>query len=132
LQEYQLVFKDYYQQYRLASKNTSEMGEIARGFIAATGSPETVYVMGFPHWVDSRLVAINAGFAGLDFRIFPGELGKLSADPRPKLFFVNLQDQERVQALRQNYPQGWFERVKSRLPEHDFLVFFSVPKNETP
>ncbi len=131
-QEYQLVFKDYYQQYLLAAQNTSEMGEIARGFIAATGSPETVYVMGFPYWVDSRLVAINAGFAGLDFRIFPNELGKLDGDPRPKLFFVHVKDEEGMQALRQSYPQGWFEHVKSRLPEHDFLVFFSVPKNDTP
>lgn len=133
LQEYRLVFNDYQQQYLLSAQNTSEMGAVGRSFIDAThAGADSLYVMGFPHWVDSRLVAVNAGFAGADFRMFPENLALTTANPRPKLFFVNPQDQAGILALKQTYPQGWFETVQSQVPGKDFLVFFSLPKENAP
>lgn len=132
-QEYRLVFNDYQRQYQLAAQNTSEMGVVGRSFVDATqGGADSLYVMGFPHWVDSRLVAINAGFAGADFRMFPENLALTRSNPRPKLFFVNPKDQAGILALKQTYPQGWFETVQSQVPGKDFLVFFSLPKENTP
>ncbi len=51
-QNYDLVFRQYYRQYQLASWNTSEVGGVVRSFTESFGEPETAWVVGFPHWVD--------------------------------------------------------------------------------
>lgn len=130
LQDYTLVFDTYYQQYRNSAWNTSEIGAVAREFAETIGSPDTIWVMGFPHWIDSRLVATNAGFPGRDYRMFPEQLGDTLADPRPKLFFLNPQDTLGLQALRQLYPQGWSQTMTSKTPSKDFVVFFVPPTGQ--
>ena len=129
-QDYTLVFDKYYQQYRTSAWNTSEIGAIAREFADTIGSPDTIWVMGFPHWIDSRLVATNAGFPGRDYRMFPEQLNDTLPDPRAKLFIVNPQDTQAVEALRSLYPQGWLETLESKTPTKDFMVFF-VPPGES-
>jgi hypothetical protein len=127
LQDFTLVFDTYYQQYRNASWNTSEIGAIAGEFAQTIGSPDTIWVMGFPHWIDSRLAATIAGYPGRDYRMFPEQLNDTLADPRPKLFFLSPQDTQGLQALRQVYPQGWLQTIKSETPTKDFVVFFVPP-----
>ena len=130
-QDYTLVFDRYYQQYRASSWNTFEIGAVAREFADTLGSPDTVWVVGYPHWIDSRLVATNAGYPGRDFRIYPEELSATHDDPRPKLFFLSPQDTESRQKLGELYPQGWSQTMTSKTPSKDFVVFF-VPPSEQP
>jgi hypothetical protein len=130
VQDYTLVFDTYYQQYRNASWNTSEIGAVAREFAETIGSPDTIWVMGFPHWIDSRLVATNAGYPGRDYRMFPEQLNDTLADARPKLFLLSPQDTQGMQALRQLYPQGWLQTIKSKTPTKDFVVFFVPPASQ--
>jgi hypothetical protein len=42
--------------------NTSEMGEVIRQFTTSVGSEDTAWVLAYPHWVDTRLVGMNAGY----------------------------------------------------------------------
>jgi hypothetical protein len=126
-QDYDLVFNKYYHQYQLSAWNTSEMGEVARGFVQSVGTPDNVWLMGFPHWVDSRLVPITAGFPGRDYALFADQLANTQQIPGPKLFLVNPQDTAAIEALQQNYPQGWFQLYKSRVETKDFLIFFVPP-----
>jgi hypothetical protein len=130
LQDYTLVFDAYYQQYRNASWNTSEIGALAGEFAETIGSPDTIWVMGFPHWIDSRLVATNAGYPGRDYRMFPEQLTNTLADPRPKLFILNPQDTQGMQALRQLYHQGWPQTIQSKTPGKDFVLFFVPPADQ--
>lgn len=125
-QDYNWTFKRYNAQYRLSAQNSSEMGTVVKDFIYATNSPETVWVLAYPHWVDSRLVAINAGYPGRDYRIDPPQIADTVKDPRPKLFLVHPKDETGITALEDAYPQGWFETYPALLPEKNFLVFFST------
>lgn len=122
-----LVFNQYYTNYRAASWNTSEIGRIAALFIETLGEPETTYVVGYPHWIDSRLVAINSGYPGLDFAIFPQQIPETREDPRPKLFFLNVQDTENSQLLVKTFPAGVLWQVESAVENKNFMVFLVPP-----
>ena len=128
LQDYDLVFNKYAEQYRLSAWNSSEMGAAAKDFIQLMGSPETIWVMGVPHWVDTRLVAIQAGFPTDDFALFVEQLPETISDPRSKLFIVRPDDQTAIAALPQFYPLGWFQRYRSYAEPKDFLLFIVPPQ----
>lgn len=127
-QNYNLVFDEYYQQYRRSAWNTSEMGEVVRGFVDSVGNRDRAWVMGYPHWVDTRLVGINASHPEKDYQLFVEGLEATQGGPGPKLYLVNPQDQAAVEALEQLYPQGWFQLYKSNVETKDFLIFFVPPE----
>lgn len=131
VQEYNLVFNDYHKQYSVSAWNSSEMGEIASDFIQLYGQSETVYVVGKAHWVDTRLVAIQAGVPYRDFAIFVEQIPQIQADPRAKLFILHASDAEAIAALPATFPMGWFQFIKSNTEGKDFLVFI-VPPQVTP
>jgi hypothetical protein len=131
VQEYDWVFNKYAQQYQASAWNTSEMGAVARDFMNITSSEDTVWVMGVPHWADTRLVAIQAGFPGRDFALFAEQIPQTLDDPRAKLFIVRPDDEISIEALQQAYPAGWFQRYRSHAETKDFLTFI-VPAKKTP
>ena len=124
---YDLVFNQYYALYKASSWNTTELGEMAELFIDTMGTPETTYVVGYPHWVDSRLVAINAGYTGYDFAILPENIPATAEIPGAKLFFVNVNDGENMQLLLETYPDGILTQVDSKVANKDFMTFFVPP-----
>ncbi len=127
LQSYELVFNVYKEQYDLSAWNTSEVGEVIKEFSQTVGSVDTAWLMGYPYWMDTRLIAINAGYPGRDFAIFPEQLPNTLGDSRAKLFILNPQDQVGIDALRQSYPQGWYQTYKSRVESKDFIIYFVPP-----
>jgi hypothetical protein len=130
---YDLVFNQYYQIYRASSWNTSEIGRVAEMFIESVGSPQTTYVVGYPHWVDSRLVAINSGYAGLDYAIFPDQIPQTAQNPRAKIFFLSVLDTENQQLLQRTFPAGVLTQYDSTVENKDFMIFFVPPdQGETP
>ncbi|MEN6529572.1 MAG: glycosyltransferase family 39 protein [Anaerolineaceae bacterium] len=130
MQNYDLVFRQYDQQYKNAAWNTSEMGRIARGFIDSVGSPDTVWVVAVPYWVDTRLVAINAGYVGYDYQIWADNLGFTVSEPRAKLFFVKADDTTGMETLTTLYPTGFSQYHPSTVPGRDFFTYL-VPPAET-
>jgi len=124
---YDLVFNQYYANYRASSWNTSEIGRVAGFFIQSIGSPDTTYVVGYPHWVDSRLVAINSGYPGLDYALMPSQIPDTVIDPRPKMFFLNINDADNVQLLENTFSNGVLWQHQSEVPNKDFMIFF-VPQ----
>jgi hypothetical protein len=123
-QNYDLVFNQYKKQYDLASWNTSEMGKVIRGFTEMTGNSDTAWLVGYPHWVDSRLVMINAGFPMQDNAIWPQNFQDTLDDPDPKLFLVNIDDLPAIEALQSLYPRGWLKKYESKYENKDFMLFF--------
>ena len=124
---YRLVFDQYYSISRASSWNTSEIGRVAAFFIESIGSPETTYAVGFPHWADSRLIAINAGYPGMDFAIFPDQIPEMAQDPRSKVFFLNVNDAEGLQVLQGTFQDGVSWRFDSDVENKDFMIFFVPP-----
>jgi len=127
LGNFNLVFNQWATIYQASSWNTSEIGKVAALFIDSLGSPETTYVVGYPHWVDSRLVAINAGYPGMDFAIFPEYIPDTVPDPRSKMFFLSTIDTESQDLLQSTYQNGVLWRYDSDVENKDFMIFFVPP-----
>jgi hypothetical protein len=128
VQSYSLVFDKYDAQYRLSAWNTSEMGTVIRDYADTFGTPDTTWVMGYPYWVDTRLVALNAGFPNRDYALFVDGLAATETIPGPKLFILNPLDNEAVIALRSRYPNGWLQTYRSAYETKDFLMYFTPPQ----
>ena len=127
-QNYALVFGRYQAVYEASSWNTTELGQVIRGFSSSVGDPEHAWVLVYPHWVDTRLVGIHVGLPTKDYAIFPDELGSTLSVPGPKLFLVKPEDEDGQHRLEAFYPNGWFQVYDSRVDNKDFLMFF-VPPN---
>jgi heme/copper-type cytochrome/quinol oxidase subunit 4 len=127
LQNYDLVFNQYRTQYDLSAWNTTEMGEVVRSFAELTDSVDTAWLVGYPHWADSRLVMINAGYPTRDNGFLPPNFPDILEDPRPKLFLVNLNDLASLEALKSRYPDGWVKEFDSKYENKNFMLFF-VPQ----
>jgi hypothetical protein len=122
-QNYDLVFNQYGTQYINATWNSMQMGKIARDFIGSVGSPDTVYVVAKAHWVDTRLVAMNAGYITRDYQIWPEDLNNTLAEQRTKLFFVKADDEVGMNALRTTYPNGTRTLHRAAAPGRDFYTY---------
>jgi hypothetical protein len=133
VQNYDLVFNQYYESFRAGSWNSSEMGAVIKGFQETYGETDTVWIVPFPHWVDTRLPGVWAGIPNRDFAMWRENLPETVQLPGPKLFMVkaNLQmpeanDQETLDVLKELYPNGSLEIHRSEVEGHEFWIY-SVP-----
>jgi hypothetical protein len=126
-QNYDLVFNQYQSVFKLSSWNTTEMGQVIQDFSDSVGAADTAWVVAFPHWVDTRLVGINAGYPQRDYAIWPDHLADTAADPRAKLFLVKPDDEGGLATLKEVYPQGVLQTYDSAVENHDFYMFFVPP-----
>lgn len=126
-QSYNLVFREYYSQYRASAWNSSEMAEVVSEFAETHGGVDNVWVMAYPHWVDTRLVGIIAGFPTKNFVLFPEELNSLPASPGAKLFLIKPEDQTSIESLLSAYPMGSMEEYLSQTEGKNFLIYFVPP-----
>jgi hypothetical protein len=85
-QNYNLVFKTYYEQYRANAWNSSEMGSVMKDFIKKGGSADQVWIVPFPFWVDTRLPPFEAGVPGKDIAITRENINSTVNLPGAKLF----------------------------------------------
>jgi hypothetical protein len=127
-QNYDLVFNRYQTAYAAASWNTSEMGQVIRQFSDSIGDADSAWVLPYPHWVDTRLVGMHAGYPTKDYAVFPDQLLTTLFVPGPKLFLVKPEDLDGKNLLQNLYPQGWFQVYDSRYERKDFLMFLVPPE----
>jgi hypothetical protein len=137
IQNYDLVFRQYYQAYRNGSWNTSDMGAVIKGFEERYGTTDTVWIVPFPHWVDTRLPGVWAGIPNRDFAVWREHLPETVQLPGPKLFLVkanqespDTNDEETLDVLWDLYPRGKLELYDSDVPGHDFWMF-TVPEQQS-
>jgi len=123
-QNFNLALVQYPDQYKRATWNTTQMGEVAKDFIIHGGSPYNVWVVGVPYWVDTRLVAISAGYVGMDFAIWPQDIAKSTLKiPGEKLFLVKADDTQGLNTLNEVYPLGKAILNTSAVPGQEFFAF---------
>jgi hypothetical protein len=121
---YRWYFLRYDTHILASSINTTEIAQEVREFVAAGGSMSDVYHVSFPHWADTRNIAINAG--DITWRQAVLDLGDIedhAADPAPKLYLLYAVDHHALTVLRRVYPEGRVARIDSERPKGDFLVF---------
>lgn len=124
---YDLVFNQYRTLYQLSAWNTSDMGAVVRNFTGTIGPVENVWLMGYPYWVDARLVGINAGYPLRNFALFPAEVKQIPENEQAKLFLLNSEDHVAIEALQQRFPQGVLTAYHSETPGKDFDLFYVPP-----
>lgn len=122
-QNYNLVFDEYNRVYTSNALNTSEIGQVIADFVQVYGDPDSAYVVGYPYWVDTRLVGMNAGFPIKDYAIWADGFAATKSNHRAKLFILNTEDTTDLNLLRQLYPDYYETVYQGRLPSKNFIEF---------
>jgi len=128
-QNYDLVFNQYANQFKTNAWNTSELGAVIRQFADTTGDDENAWVIPYPHWVDTRLVGVRAGFPERDFALWPTDISETGNDNQPKMFLIKPEDSDTIILLQKLYPFGVLNLFESQVEGRDFYMF-SVPPSE--
>jgi len=133
-QNFDLVFNQYYTNFRQGSWNSSDMGQVIKDFERDYGRTDTVWIVPFPYWVDTRLPAVWAGIPNRDMAMWRDNLATTLELQGPKLFIVKANvddpsgnDTETMIVLRALYPNGQQTLFDSDVPGHDFWEYF-VPQ----
>jgi len=122
-----LVFDEYYQQFRLKSWNTSDVGAVIQNFNESVGEEDHAWVIPYPHWVDTRLVGIRAGRPFKDYALWREDIPSTQDIQGPKLYMVKPEDQETLQVLGSIYSDGYLKEFQSQIPGRDFLMYYVFP-----
>ncbi|MDX1663585.1 MAG: glycosyltransferase family 39 protein [Candidatus Promineifilaceae bacterium] len=121
---YHWYFVRYDEHILQSSWNTSEMGAVLRDFVAAGGDLGDVYHVAYPHWADTRNIAINAGDITWRNAVLDAEeIWSHVDDPDPKLYLLYPADERARQILNAAYPEGGSWRYDSAREGKDFIVF---------
>jgi hypothetical protein len=120
---YQLVFKDYRQNYDRNALNTRQIGQVIRSFSDLTDSAEEAYVIPYPHWVDTRLVGINAGQPGRDYALDRSLISSLADIEETLLFIFNVNDTETEALLTEIFPAGLKKLHENSNPDRQFYSY---------
>ena len=123
IQNYDLVFNQYKKQFINNAWNTSDIGRVIKGFSESIGSKDTAYVVPYPHWVDTRLVGINAGYPEKDYALWPEEFQETLDVEGPKLFIIKPEDNEALAEINILYPSGVLQIVDIDIDGRDFYTF---------
>ncbi|MBL8099487.1 MAG: glycosyltransferase family 39 protein [Anaerolineales bacterium] len=120
---FDLVFRQFAEPYKQSAWNTSEMGKVISDFRDEYGQTDTVWIVPYPYWVDTRLPGVWAGIPDRDFALFQDRLAESLAYPAPKMFIYWNVDTETERILRELYPNGEVSRYTSSFPGKDFYIF---------
>ena len=122
---YENYFNAFDVLYRKASWNASEIATIVRGFTQSIGDSRHVWVIGFPYWVDARLIGIELEqdrwsqvLANADQAL------DQQNEPLPKLYIFNISDRASLTRLREIFPNGQERVYRSLVPSHDLYLFY--------
>ncbi|MFA9401794.1 MAG: ArnT family glycosyltransferase [Anaerolineales bacterium] len=123
---YHLVFKEYQDLFLRSAWNTSEAGAVIQNFAESIGDYETAHVVAYPHWVDTRLVGINAGQPTRDYAISAEDFASTASESRPQLFLLHPDDVKSLQKLKELYPFARVTEYPNDIEGKNFIIL-SVP-----
>ncbi|MGB2962564.1 MAG: glycosyltransferase family 39 protein [Anaerolineales bacterium] len=120
----ELVFVDYYEQFKVRVWNTSEIGRVIHQFSESIGEEDHAWVVPYPHWVDTRLVGIHAAQSVTDFALWSDDLFLTKDIVGQKLFVYKPEDQDTYEILRDLYPDGIIQTYQSDVEGRDFMLYY--------
>ncbi|RLD09765.1 MAG: hypothetical protein DRI56_03625 [Chloroflexota bacterium] len=124
IQNYDLVFHDYHDQFESSAWNTSELGAVIRQFDDTIGEDDHVWVVPYPYWVDTRLVGVWAGYPLKDYALWRDDIPYTKNLTGPKLFLYKPEDAETEETLRQLYPGGVEKLYEAEYVGQNFVMYF--------
>ncbi|PKO07019.1 MAG: hypothetical protein CVU41_03770 [Chloroflexi bacterium HGW-Chloroflexi-3] len=122
-----LVFNQYDKQFMAGAWNTSQIGSIIKNFTGSTGNADRAYVVPSPHWVDTRLVGINAGYPTKDYALWPEQFNQLNIDDGEKLVILKPDNQDALSLLETMFPNGILYNYDSGFEGKDFYIYHIPP-----
>jgi len=122
-----LVFNQFDKQFMAGAWNTSQMGSIIRNFAGSTGNADRAYVVPSPHWVDTRLVGINAGYPTKDYALWSEQFNQLNIDDGEKLVILKPDNQDALSLLNTMFPNGILYNYDSGFEGKDFYIYHIPP-----
>lgn len=126
---YRLAVSEWGGQHRRGAWNTTDAGRIIGNFANSVGTYETSHVIRYPHWMDTRLVAIIAGRPDRDPGIWPDQAAELPDTEEAQLFLLKPEDQEGLLVLQSRFPDGVYSLWESNTLEgKDILIYMVPPK----
>ena len=125
---YKIAMVDYPKEYRDSTWNSSEMGKVVKDFTSSFGTVDNAWVVAKAYWVDTRLVAMNAGYVDRDLQVWPDNIVNTVDRPGAKLFIVKADDVEGLTKLREIYPNGYSTYHESPVQDRDFIVYMVAPQ----
>jgi hypothetical protein len=135
---WRIVMHDYASNYVQAAQNASGMARVVSAFAQSVGSYDTVFVKGYPYWVDTRAIGIYAGRFGWEQVICDTcglrDARALKDERRAMLFIMHPLDQPFLEQLRATWPDGSLQTHGTGKSHHDFLTYFvpGVPQPKMP
>jgi len=120
----QLVFVDYYDQFKTLAWNTSEIGQVIEQFSDTIGNEDHAWVVPYPHWVDTRLVGIHAVKQVKDYALPRDDIGLTADIAPPKLYIYKPDDLDTYDVLQNLYPDGINEIYHSAVGGRDFVLYY--------
>lgn len=121
LQNYDLVFHEYKEQFDLKAWNTTEIAAQIQRFYAEGGNIDNAFVVPYPYWVDTRLVGINAGLPHKDYALWAEDFSQATADAGTYLFILKPEDSEDMALLQEMFPTNSIFEYHSDIPGKDFI-----------
>jgi hypothetical protein len=122
-----LVFNQFDKQFLAGAWNTSQIGSIIRNFAGSTGNADRAYVVPSPHWVDTRLVGINAGYPTKDYALWPEQFNQLNVDDGEKLVILKPDNEDALSLLETMFPNGILYNYDSGFEGKDFYIYHIPP-----
>lgn len=122
-----LVFNQFDKQFMAGAWNTSQIGKVIKGFAESTGIADNAYVVPSPHWVDTRLVGINAGYPTKDYALWPEQFEVLSDNPGEKLVILKPDNLDALSKLEETFPNGVLYNYDSGYEGKDFYIYHIPP-----
>ncbi|MCH8093334.1 MAG: glycosyltransferase family 39 protein [Chloroflexi bacterium] len=127
---YDMVIREYGSLQRQSTWNTGQAAEVVESFTTSIGAFEDVFMIAYPHWMDSRLVALLAGQPGADIVLWPDQIDSLTEVNTPQLFMLHPADANNLDRLRAKYPGGFTNRHVAEVDGRDFVTYL-VPGTDS-
>jgi hypothetical protein len=126
-------FRIYPPQHARSSQHTARVGDVVNAFFASGGRREDVHILPGPHWIDTRLVAIETGSSTWN-PIMPNVNDAVKQDgvPRSRLFILHPDDRASRETLQRWYPAAVAQdHVLAEAGAKPYFVTVVIPPNST-
>ena len=123
----QLYFGEFEERYLATANNVTEVAGVMREFGEDGPGIESTYIKIWPHWLDTRSLALTLGdFQWNNVLIDIEQAADQTATPNPKLYVLHPEDVDSLDWLRLTYPDGRSEEYESSVGRN-FVMFFTSP-----
>lgn len=125
IRNFGLINTTYVNNYEASAWNASDMAEVIRNYDTGQARNSQAYIVGYPHWVDARSVAISLNRPYKNLSILPQDLSSTVDLQTAKIFLLHMTDTENLGQLQSLYPGGVATTYQSVQPEKNFIIYIA-------